>query len=79
MTWSPPPPLVGITGYDIFFHVVDGNGINSGIINNADTDSYTVDFLTNGHTYRIHITARSTILVSQDVYFMVNNTVPLGK
>ena len=79
VTWSPLSPLVGVTGYRILFNVVGSTGFGSVIINNVDTNSYTPMSLTNGMTYRIRIAATSTVLVSEDVYFMANNTVPLGE
>ena len=79
MTWSPPSPLVGVTGYEVLYNVVSSIGVDGVMINNVNTNSNTLMSLTNGMTYRIGIAATSMILVSEDVYFMANNIVPLGE
>ncbi|CAI8028407.1 Netrin receptor DCC, partial [Geodia barretti] len=52
VTWTPPDPLDGITGYRISF--AGGSGVD---IDGGSTNSYTLTGLTNGQTYTISIVA----------------------
>ena len=56
VTWTPPSPLDGITGYTISY-----TGGSSGIetVSGGSTNSYTLTGLTNGQTYTISIVAIS--------------------
>ena len=54
VTWTPPDPLDGITGYRIFF---TGGSTGSETVSGGDTNSYTLTGLTNGETYTISIVA----------------------
>ena len=50
VTWTPPNPLDGITGYRISF--TGGSDVD---IDDRNTNSYTLTDLTNGETYKITI------------------------
>ncbi|CAI8013805.1 Receptor-type tyrosine-protein phosphatase F, partial [Geodia barretti] len=52
VTWTPPDPLDGITGYRISF--TGGSDVD---IDGGSTNSYTLTGLTNGQTYTISIVA----------------------
>ena len=58
VSWTPPSPLVGITGYLISYT----GGSNSDSVNITGGDSYILTQLTNGETYTITIRATSMIL-----------------
>ena len=59
VTWTPPNPLDGITGYRISF--TGGSDVD---IDGGSTNSYTLTGLTNGQTYTISIVATSSGLPS---------------
>ena len=50
VTWTPPNPLDGITGYRISF--TGGSDVD---IDDRNTNSHTLTDLTNGETYKITI------------------------
>ena len=54
VTWTPPDPLDGITGYRISF---TGGSSGSETVSGGDTNSYTLTGLTNGETHTICIVA----------------------
>ena len=62
VTWTPPDPLDGITGYRISF--TGGSDVD---IDGGSTNSYTLTGLTNGQTYTISIVATSSGLSSAPV------------
>ncbi|CAI8054765.1 Receptor-type tyrosine-protein phosphatase S, partial [Geodia barretti] len=57
VTWTPPSPLDGITGYTISY--TGGGSNNETTVSGGDTNSYTLTGLTNGQTYTISIVATS--------------------
>ena len=61
VTWTPPDPLDGITGYRISF---TGGSSGSETVSGGDTNSYTLIGLTNGETYTISIVASTNGLSS---------------
>ena len=71
VTWTPPSPLDGITGYRISF--TGGNDVD---IDGGSTNSYILTGLTNGQTYTISIVATTNNLASDTVTAMA---VGLGK
>ena len=54
VTWTPPSPLDGITGYTIFY---TGGSSGSEAVSDGNTMSHTLTGLTNGQTYTISIVA----------------------
>ena len=74
VTWAPPDPLDGVTGYRIDY--IQG-GASDSITVNKITNSLTLTGLTNGRMYTISILATSMYLVSGSVYS--NMPVHLGK
>ena len=54
VTWTPPDPLDGITGYTISY-----TGSGSEAVSGGSSNSYTLTGLTNGQTYTISIVAIS--------------------
>ena len=71
VTWIPPSPLEGITGYRIFF--TGGGSSGSVTLSDGSANSYSLTNLTNGVNYTIMF---STISV---VPFHRSIVVPLGK
>ena len=66
VTWTPPDPLDGVTGYRI--HYTTGGGSSGNVsVDGGSTDNYTLTGLTNGETYTISITAISNTLPSDTV------------
>ena len=65
VTWTPPDPLDGITGYTISY--TGGGSSGSDTVGGGDAISYTLTGLTNGETYTISIVATSTGLSSAPV------------
>ena len=65
VTWTPPSPLDGITGYTISY--TGGSSSGSETVSGGDTNSYTLTGLTNGQTYTISIVATSSGLSSAPV------------
>ena len=68
VTWTPPSPLDGITGYTISY---TGDSSGSETVSGGDTNSYTLTGLTNGQTYTISIVATSSGLSSAPVQVTV--------
>ena len=76
VTWTPPDPLDGVTGYRI--HYTTGGGSSGNVsVEGGSTDNYTLTGLTNGETYTIFIAATSNTLTSDTV--TANMAVGLGK
>ena len=76
VTWTPPGPLDGVTGYRI--HYTTGGGSSSSqTVSGGNTITDTLTGLTNGETYTISIVATSNTLSSSSV--MANMLVGLGK
>ena len=71
VTWTPPDPLDGITGYTISF---TGGSSGSEPVSGGNTMTHTLTGLTNGQTYTISIVATSSGLSSA----LVQATVGLG-
>ncbi|CAI8050551.1 Tyrosine-protein phosphatase Lar-like, partial [Geodia barretti] len=65
VTWTPPDPLDGITGYTISY--TGGGSSGSVDVSGGSTNSYTLTGLTNGQTYTISIVATSSGLSSPPV------------
>ena len=54
VTWTPPDPLDGVTGYRL--HYTTGGGSSGNVsVDGGSTDNYTLTGLTNGETYTISI------------------------
>ena len=68
VTWTPPNPLDGITGYRIYF---TGDSSGSETVSGGNTMSHTLTGLTNGQTYTISIVAASSGLSSAPVQVTV--------
>ena len=64
VTWTPPDPLDGITGYTISF---TGGSSGSETVSDGNTMSHTLTGLTNGLTYTISIVATTNGLSSAPV------------
>ena len=76
VTWTPPDPLDGVTGYRI--HYTNGGGSSdSQTVSGGNTMTHTLTGLTNGETYTISIVATSNTLPSSAV--MANMPVGLSK
>ena len=76
VTWTPPDPLDGVTGYRI--HYATGGGSSGNVsVAGGSTDNYTLTGLTNGETYTISIVATSNTLPSDTV--VANMAVGLSK
>ena len=76
VTWTPPDPLDGITGYRI--HYTTGGGSSGNVsVDGGSTDNYTLTGLTNGETYTISIAATYNTLPSDTV--TANMSVGLSK
>ena len=71
VTWTPPAPLDGITGYRISF---TGGSSGSETVSGGNTMSHSLTGLTNGETYTISIVASTNGLSSAPV----QTTVGLG-
>ena len=54
VTWTPPDPLDGVTGYRIH-HTTGGGSSGNMSVDGGSTDNYTLTGLTNGETYTISI------------------------
>ena len=65
VTWTPPDPLDGITGYTIFY--TGGGSNDETTVNDGNTMSHALTGLTNGETYTISIVATSSGLSSAPV------------
>ena len=76
VTWTPPDPLDGVTGYRIHY-TTGGGSSGSQPVSGGNTMSHTLTGLTNGDSYTISIVAQSNTLPSSAV--MANMTVGLGK
>ena len=75
VTWTPPGPLDGVTGYRIDY--TNGGGSSGNMsVDGGSTDNYTLTGLTNGETYTISVTAISNTLPSDTV--TANMAVGLG-
>ena len=74
VTWAPPDPLDGVTGYRIDY--TQGGTSYSEPVVGGDTNSHTLTGLTNGETYTISIVATSMDLDSESAS---NIPVPLSK
>ena len=74
VTWAPPDPLDGITGYRIDY--IQGGASDSETVDVGNIESHTLTGLTNGKTYTISTVTKSMYLVSKSVATMA---VPLGK
>ena len=59
VTWTPPDPLDGVTGYRIDYTTGGGSSDVDG--DGGSTNSYTLTGLTNGGTYTISIVSRAQI------------------
>ena len=64
VTWTPPSPLGGTTGYRISY---TGGSSGSETVSGGGINSYTLTGLTNGETYTISIVATSSGLSSAPV------------
>ena len=64
VTWTPPSPLDGITGYTISY---TGGSSGSEAVSGGDTNSYTLTGLTIGQPYTISIVATTNGLSSAPV------------
>ena len=74
VTWTPPDPLDGTTGYTISY-----TGSGSEAVSGGSTNSYTLIGLTNGQTYTISIVATSSGLSSAPVQATVGlGMLPFG-
>ena len=76
VTWTPPDPLDGVTGYRIHY-ATGGGSSGSQTVSGGDTMTHTLTGLTNGETYTISIVATSNTLSSDTV--MANMPVGLSK
>ena len=65
VTWTPPSPLDGITGYTISY--TGGGGNNETTVSGGNTMSHTLTGLTNGENYTISIVATTNGLSSAPV------------
>ena len=74
VTWTPPDPLDGVTGYRIHY-TTGGGSSGSQTVSGGDTMTHTLTGLTNGETYNISIVATSSALPSAPI----QTTVVLGK
>ena len=78
VTWTPPTPLDGITGYIISYTNEDDSDSDSVTVSGGSTDRETLTGLQNGDTYTISIVATSdTALPSVSV--PADMSVGLGK
>ena len=59
VTWTPPTPLDGITGYIIYYANEDDSRSGSMTVSGGSTDMETLTGLQNGDTYTISIVATS--------------------
>ena len=73
MTWTPPSPLDGVTGYRISY---TGGSSGSVTANGGSKNSHILTGLTNGETYTLFVATTSTVLLSEDVHA---SDVSLGK
>ena len=69
VTWTPPDPLDGITGYTISY--TGGGSSGSETVSGGNTMSHTLTGLTNGQTYTISIVATSEHLFSDATTFEI--------
>ena len=76
VTWTPPDPLDGVTGYRIH-HTTGGGSSGSQTVSGGNTMTHTLSDLTNGETYTMSIVATSNTLSSSAV--MADMTVGLSK
>ena len=76
VTWTPPDPLDGVTGYRIHY-TTGGGSSGSQTFSGGNTMTHTLTGLTNGETYTISIVATSNTLSRDTV--MTNMLVGLGK
>ena len=75
VTWIPPDPLDGITGYRISF---TGGSHDSVVVSGAKTSSYSLTGLSNGHVYSISV-ASTTSASFSSLAPVQAATVGLGK
>ena len=59
VSWTPPSPLGGTTGYRIYYTRAGGSG-DSVDVDGVNTNSHTLMSLTNGETYTISVAGRSS-------------------
>ena len=64
MTWTPPSPLDGVTGYRISY---TGGSSDSVTVNGGNENSCILTGLINGNTYTLSIATTSDVLLSEDV------------
>ena len=76
VTWTPPDPLDGVTGYRIHY-TTGGGSSGSQTVSGGNTMTHTLTGLTNGETYTIFIAATSNTLPSDTV--TANMVVGLSK
>ena len=76
VTWTPPDPLDGVTGYRIDY-TTGGGSSGSQTVSGGNTMTHTLTGLTNGETYTISIVATSSTTSSDTV--MENMAVGLCK
>ena len=75
VTWTHPSPLGDTTGYRISFS--GGGGYDSVVVSGANTSSYILTELSNGHVYSISVA--TTVSVSFPSLPVQAATVSLGK
>ena len=76
VTWTPPDPLDGVTGYRIHY-TTGGGSSGSQTVSGGNAMTHTLTGLTNGETYTISIVATSSTTSSSTV--MANMAVGLCK
>ena len=76
VTWTPPDPLDGVTGYRIHY-TTGGGSSDSQTVSGGNTMTHTLTGLTNGETYTISIVATSSTTSSSAV--LANMAVGLSK
>ena len=59
VTWTPPSPLGGVTGYRIFYTGGSSNGDVG--VDGGSTTSFTLTGLSNGETYTISIRSLASV------------------
>ena len=74
VTWTPPDPLDGVTGYRIHY-ATGGGSSGSHTVSGGNTMTSTLNGLTNGETYTISIVAVLSGVLSDAP---VEETVGLG-
>ena len=74
MTWTPPSPLDGVTGYRISY---TGGSSDSVTVNGGNNNSHILTSLINGETYTLSVATTSEVLLSEDVD--ASDIISLGK